>query len=106
MRSGRRTWPEAGCTKLEFPSMANCWMRSGRRTWPEAGCTLAPTIFNLYGCVLLKRWTAQVVVREGVGTGVICKLDGKLFRRSIRSSHHVHMKKCQFADDAASLATS
>ena len=69
------------------------------------GCTLAPTLFNLYACLVMERWTAQVRDLEGVGTSMLCKLDGKLFRRSTRASQQVHLTECQFADDAALLAT-
>ena len=69
------------------------------------GCTLAPTLFSLYACLVMERWTAQVRDLEGVGTSMLCKLDGKLFRRSTRGSQQVHLTECQFADDAALLAT-
>ena len=36
---------------------------------------------------------------------MFCKLDGKLFRRSTRGSQQVQLTECQFADDAALLAT-
>ena len=69
------------------------------------GCTLAPTLFSLYACLVMERWTAQVRDLEGVGTSMLCKLDGKLFRRSTGGSQQVHLTECQFADDAALLAT-
>ena len=69
------------------------------------GCTLAPTLFNLYACLVMERRAARVRDFEGVGTSMFCKLDGKLFRRSTRGSQQVQLTECQFADDAALLAT-
>ena len=42
---------------------------------------------------------------EGVGTCMLCKFDGKLFRRSTRGCQHVQMNECHIADDIALLAT-
>ena len=67
------------------------------------GCTLAPTLFNLYACLVMERWTERVAGLEGVGTGMLCKFD--LFRRSTKDSQQVQLNECQFADDAALLAT-
>ena len=39
---------------------------------------------------------------ERVGTGMLCKFDGKLFRRSTKDSQQVQLNECQFTDDAAS----
>ena len=36
------------------------------------GCTLAPTLFNLYACVVIERWLEKVREVEGVGTKVLC----------------------------------
>ena len=69
------------------------------------GCTLAPTLFNLYASLVMERWTERVAGLEGVGTGMLCKFDGKLFRRSTKDSQQVQLNECQFADDAALLAT-
>ena len=43
---------------------------------------------------------------DGAGTSFLYKYEGKLFRRSTRGSHQKRLKECQFADDAALLATS
>ena len=47
-------------------------------------CTLTPVLvlFNIYACLVVERWAARVANVEGVG-----------------------MTECQFADDAALLAT-
>ena len=70
------------------------------------GCTLAPTLFNLYACVVIERWLEKVREVEGVGTKVLYKFDQQLFRRSTRGANHHLMTECQFADDVALLATS
>ena len=41
----------------------------------------------------------------GAGMCLKYKLDGKLFRRSIRSAESVRLSECQFADDTAILAS-
>ena len=63
------------------------------------GCTLAPTIFNLYACVVIERWLEKVREVEGVGTKVLYKVDQQLFKRSTRGADHHLMTECQFADD-------
>ena len=45
------------------------------------GCTMAPTLLNLYACVIAQRWLDRVKTIEGVGTLVVNKQDGQLFRR-------------------------
>ena len=70
------------------------------------GCTLAPTLFNLYACVVIERWLEKVREVERVGTKVLCKFDQQLFRRSTRGDNHRLITECQFADDVALLATS
>ena len=37
------------------------------------GCTMAPTLFNLYACLMMERWTAQVRDLEGPGTCLLYK---------------------------------
>ena len=69
------------------------------------GCTMAPTLFNLYSCLVMERWMEQVRHLEGVGICLRYKLDGKLFRRSTRASEQAYVTDCQFADDAAILAS-
>ena len=69
-------------------------------------CTLAPTLFNLYACVVIERWLEKVREVEGVGTKVLCKFHPQLFRRSTRGANHRLATECQFADDVALLAYS
>ena len=45
------------------------------------GCTMAPSLFNLYACVVAERWLDRVSDIEGVGTYLLYKYDLKLFRR-------------------------
>ena len=40
-----------------------------------------------------------------MGTGMLCKFEGKLFRRYTEDSQQVQLNECQFADDATLLAT-
>ena len=42
---------------------------------------------------------------DGAGMYLRYKLDGKLFRRSIRGAQSVRLSECQFADDTAILAS-
>ena len=69
------------------------------------GCTMAPTLFNLYSCIVVERWLERVKDIEGAGTFVFCKLDQKLFRRSVKGATREFISECQFADDIALLAT-
>ena len=69
------------------------------------GCTMAPTLFNLYACVVAERWLERVKDVEGVGTCIYYKLDQQLFRKSTRGAEQVCLTECQFADDVALLAT-
>ena len=69
------------------------------------GCTMAPVLFNLYACLVVKRWSARVEEDEGVGTYLRYKFDHWLFRRSTtRKAYEFHLNECQYADDAALLA--
>ena len=47
-------------------------------------------------------WVADL---ERVGTCVLYKFDGKLFRRSTIGAHQAQIIECQFADDVALLVT-
>ena len=47
---------------------------------------MAPTLFNLYACVIIEQWRERVKDVEGVGTYILCKLDQQLFRRSTRGA--------------------
>ena len=68
-------------------------------------CTMAPVLFNLFACLVLERWSSRIAGVEGVGTCLLHKFDRKLFRRSTRNTLESQMTECQFADDAALLAT-
>ena len=69
------------------------------------GCTLAPTLFNLYACVVIERWLEKMREVEGVGTKVLHKFDQQLFRSTRGANHHL-VTECQFANDVALLTTS
>ena len=69
------------------------------------GCSIAPTLFNLYACLMVERWKEKVKELEGVGILLNYKLDEKLFRRYTRNAEKAHLTEGQFADDAALLAT-
>ena len=69
------------------------------------GCSMAPTLFNLYACLVAERWSERVAGAEGVGIVLKYKMDGKLFRRYTRNACETKITECQFADDAGILAT-
>ena len=69
------------------------------------GCTMAPTLFNLYACVVSERWMDKVQGVDGVGTEILYKLDKQLFRRVTRSSSKHTVMKGEFADDVVLLAS-
>ena len=46
------------------------------------GCTMAPTLFNLYACLMMERWTARVEDLEGAGTCLLYKYNGCLLYTS------------------------
>ena len=67
------------------------------------GCSMAPVL--LHACLFVERWSARVEEEEGAGTYLKYKLDHQLFRRSTRNAEECRLNECQFADDAALLAT-
>lgn len=69
------------------------------------GCCMAPALFNLYSCVVVERWTARMEGTDGAGVYIRHKSDGKLYRRYTRNANESKVTECQFADDAALLAT-
>ena len=69
------------------------------------GCSMAPVLFNLYSCLVIERWHARVSSLEDAGIYLRYKLDRKLFRRYTRNAEEIKVNECQFADDAALLAT-
>ena len=70
------------------------------------GCTMAPTLFNLYACVVAERWLDRLEAIEGIGTLVVNKQDGQLFRRSTRNASETLLYKGEFADDVVLFACS
>ena len=38
------------------------------------GCTMAPTLFNMYACVVLERWLEKVEGVEGIGAHILYQL--------------------------------
>ena len=69
------------------------------------GCCMAPALFNLYSCLVIECWTARVERTPEVGVYLRYKHDRKLFRRYTRNAEELKLTECQFADDAALLAT-
>ena len=47
---------------------------------------MAPTLYNLYTCVIAVRWLDRVKTIECVGTLVVNRQDGWLFHRSVRNA--------------------
>ena len=69
------------------------------------GCTMAPTLFNLYDCIVTERWKERLDGQEGVGICLCHKVDGKLFRRYTKAGLRELLTECQFANDVALLAS-
>ena len=69
------------------------------------GCSMAPTLFNLYACLVVERWKERIEGMEGIGIVLKYKLDEKLFRRYTQNASQTQLTEGQFADDAALLAT-
>ena len=69
------------------------------------GCSMAPVLFNLNSCLVIKRWNSRVSSLEHTGIYLRYKLDKKLFRRYTRNADTLRLGECQFADDSALLAT-
>ena len=69
------------------------------------GCCMAPVLFNLYTCLAVERWQERLDGVAGVGITVMYKYDEKLFRRYTRNACERKVTECQFADDAALLAS-
>ena len=72
------------------------------------GCCMAPVLFNLYSCAVIERWKEELEGEEGTGIYLRYKHDKKLFQRYTwsRNALTTRLTECQFADDAALLATS
>ncbi len=69
------------------------------------GCCMAPALFNLYACVVVERWSARMEGVDGAGVYLRHKQDGKHFTRYTSNASETELTECQFADDAALLAT-
>ena len=69
------------------------------------GCSMAPTLFNLYACVVGERWLSREAEMEDAGSYHRYKFDQQLFRRHTRNAREDTIKDCQFADEVALLAT-
>ena len=69
------------------------------------GCCMAPVLFNLYSSLVVERWAAKMENTEGAGVYLRYKHDGKLFRIYTWNAQATKITECQFADDAALLAT-
>ncbi len=69
------------------------------------GCSMAPTLFNLYACLVAERWKEVVAGIEGVAIVWRYKLDQKLFRRYTTKACESQLTECKFADDLAIFAT-
>ena len=50
------------------------------------GCCMAPMLFNLYTCLAVERWLANVGGEVDVGIVAHYKYDHRLFRRYIRNA--------------------
>ena len=50
------------------------------------GCTMAPTLFNLYACVVAESWLCRMHGVEGVGTYLLYKPDQQLFRQFTKNA--------------------
>ena len=68
-------------------------------------CSMAPTLFNLYVCVVGERWLSRVAEMEDVGSYLRYKFDQQLFRRYTRIASEDTIKEFQFVNNVALLAT-
>jgi len=69
------------------------------------GCCMAPMLFNLYTCLVVERWLANVGGEVDVGIVAHYKYDHCLFRRYTRNALERLFTDCLFADDGALLAS-
>ena len=67
---------------------------------------MTPVLFNLFSCLLIERWSANLEEVEGVRVDLHFKYDENLFRRYTRNAQVRLLMECLFADDGALLATS
>ena len=57
------------------------------------GCMMAPTLFSMYACVVVKRWLEGVESVEGSGTHILYKLNQQLLHGSIRNAREMLLIK-------------
>ena len=67
----------------------------------QQGCSMAPFLFNLYSCLVIEGWHARVSSLEDTDWGIY----RRLFRWYTSNAEETKVSECQFADDAALLAT-
>ena len=68
------------------------------------GCCMAPALFNLYACFVMKSWSTRVQ-DPSVGVMINYKHNKKLFQRYTCNSTEMLLTDCQYANDAALLST-
>ena len=88
--------------RLDGTLLDNISVRNGL----QQGCTMAPVLFNLYMCAVFECWLGHVKGVDGVGIDILFKCDGQLFRSPRTWTSTALLTECQFADDAALIATS
>ena len=67
---------------------------------------MAPTLFNLYACIIAERWVERVKEIADMGTLLLYKQGNRLFRRLTRNANEVLLQKGEFFDDVVLLARS
>ena len=70
------------------------------------GYTMAPTLLNLYAAIVPERWLDKIEPLDGIGTLVVNKQDGLLFRGSTRNAQETMLYKGEFAYNVVLLAWS
>ena len=67
-------------------------------------CTMAPTLLNLYTCVVAERCLERVKDVESKGTYLLYKSDKQVFCTSNRNAQDALLYKGEFLDDVVLLA--
>ncbi len=88
--------------RLDGTLQENISVQNGLRQ----GCTMAPVLFNLYMCAVIECWLDRLDGADGVGVDILVRYDGELLRKSRQRTSTRRLTECQFADDAALIATS
>ena len=89
------------CVRIDGQLLEEIRVNNGLRQ----GCTMAPSLFNLYACVVAERWIDSIGDEEDVGTRLLYKLDRQLFRRYTKNASELLVNKGEFADDVVLLAS-